>query len=348
MNTVVGVDAHKRTHTLVAVNPGGRKLGEKTVAATTLGHTSAMMWVRARYGHDVVWGVEDCRPLTALLERELLAAGQSVVRVPPHLMSRSRASARTPGKSDPIDALSVARAVLREPDLPVASHDETSMTLKLLVDRREDLVGIRRSTINRLLWRIHELDPTQSKPKNWQHKKTRAVMGTWLTTQTGLVAELARAELNDINRLSDAIDELSHQISTTIAPAAPALLRLPGCGELTAAKIVAEVAGVERFKSEDAFARYVGVAPIPHWSGDISVRVRPTRRGNRQLNAALHRIAVTQIRLKDCPGRIYHRRRLDEGDTRGQALRALKRRLSRAVFQALKADRAGHRAGAAA
>ena len=88
------------------------------------------------------------------------------MRVPPHLMSRSRASARTPGKSDPIDALSVARAVLREPDLPVASHDQTSLTLKLLVDRREDPVGIRRSTINRLLWRVDELDPTQLKPKN--------------------------------------------------------------------------------------------------------------------------------------------------------------------------------------
>ena len=132
----------------------------------------------------------------------------------------------------------------------------------------------------------------------------------------------------------------SDHISTAIATAAPTLLCLSGCGDLTAAKIVAEVAGVERFKSEDAFARYVGAAPIPHWSGDISVRVRPIRRGNRQLNAALHRIAVTQIRLQNCPGRTYHRRRLDEGDTRGQALRALKRRLCRAVFQALEADRA--------
>ena len=347
MKIVVGVDAHKRTHTLVAVSAVGRKLADKTVPATTLGHTSAMVWVHSRYGRDVEWGVEDCRPLTALLERELLAAGERVVRVPPHLMSRSRASARTPGKSDPIDALSVARAVLREPDLPVASHDETSMTLKLLVDRREDLVGMRRSTINRLLWRVHELDPTQLKPNNWHHKKTRGAIGAWLQTRTGLVAELARAELDDINRFSDAIDELSEQISTNIATAAPTLLRLPGCGDLTAAKIVAEVAGVERFKSEDAFARYVGVAPVPHWSGDISVRVRPTRRGNRQLNAALHRIAVTQIRLENCPGRKYHRRRLDEGDTRGQALRALKRRLCRVVFQALKADRAQHRNAAA-
>ncbi len=340
MSVVLGVDAHKRTHTAVAVNSVGRKLGEKTVAATSLGHTAAMMWAWDRFGRDLVWGVEDCRPLTALLERELLAAGQSVVRVPPHLMSRSRSSARAPGKSDSIDALAVARAVLREPDLPVARHDYLSMSLKLLVDRREDLVGIRQSTINRLLWRVHELDPTHSKPANWQRKKTRGAMEAVLQTHTGMIAELARAELDDINRLSEAIDELTQRIATAVATAAPALLSVPGCGELTAAKVVAETAGVDRFKSEAAFARYVGAAPTPHWSGNVSVRVRPNRRGNRQLNAALHRIAVTQIRLDGCPGRTYHRRRIEEGDTRSKALRALKRRVSRAVFQALKADRA--------
>ena len=82
--------------------------------------------------------------------------------MPPKLMAQTRASARTRGKSDPIDALAVARAVLREPDLPVASHDEVSRELKLLVDRREDLVGQRTSTINRLLWRVHELDPERA------------------------------------------------------------------------------------------------------------------------------------------------------------------------------------------
>ena len=339
MSTVLGVDAHKRTHTVVAVNTVGRKLGEKTVPATTLGHAAAITWARDRFGSDIQWGVEDCRPLTSLLERELLAAGQSVVRVPPHLMSRSRSSVRTPGKSDPIDALAVARAVLREPDLPVARHDDISMSLKLLVDRREDLVGIRQSTINRLLWRLHEIDPTHPKPTNWQHKKTRFEMGALLKTRTGLIAELAQSELEDINRLSEAVDALAQRISTAVAAAAPALLDLTGCGDLTAAKVVAETAGVDRFKSEAAFARYAGVAPIPHWSGDAGVWVRPTRRGNRQLNAALHRIAVTQIRLDGSLGRTYYRRRLEEGDTRSKALRALKRRVSRAVFQALKADR---------
>ena len=100
MATVVGVDAHKASHTLVAVYAVGVKLGETTVPSTTAGHRRALTFVHARFGADLVWGVEDCRPLTARLERDLLATGKRVVRVPPHLMSRARASSRTPGKSD--------------------------------------------------------------------------------------------------------------------------------------------------------------------------------------------------------------------------------------------------------
>jgi transposase len=118
---------------------------------------------------------------------------------------------------------------------------------------------------------------------------------------------------------------------------APALLSLPGCGELTAAKLVGEAAGVTRFKSEAAFARHAGVAPVPVWSGNTAGRVRMTRSGNRQLNAALHRIAVTQIRL-DGLGQAYYRRRLAIGDSKTEALRCLKRRLSRVVFSHLQLD----------
>ena len=124
-----------------------------------------------------------------------------MVRVPPKLMAHTRASARTRGKSDPIDALAVARAHLREPDLPVASHDEVSRELKLLVDRREDLVAQRTSTINRLLWRVHELDPERApKPRSLDLAKHRQLLGEWLSTQPSLVAELARDELADITR----------------------------------------------------------------------------------------------------------------------------------------------------
>ena len=335
---VVGADVHKRTHTFVAVDQAGRKLGEKVVAATTVGHHKALVWARVEFGNELVWGIEDCRHLSARLERDLLSAGQQVVRVPPKLMAQTRASARTRGKSDPIDALAVARAVLREPDLPVASHDAISRELKLLIDRREDLVAQRTSAINRLLWRVHELDPERApKPRSLDLAKHRELLRAWLATQPGLVAELARDELADISRLTEAINALAKRITERVRVVSPALLALPGCAELTAAKLVGETAGVSRFKSESAFARHAGVAPIPVWSGNTTGRVRMTRSGNRQLNAALHRIAVTQVRL-DGIGRAYYRKRRDAGASKTEALRCLKRRLARVVFHHLHTD----------
>jgi len=336
---VVGTDVHKRTHTFVAVDEVGRKLGQKVVAATTAGHLKALVWARAEFGDDLLWGIEDCRNLSARLERDLLSAGQSVVRVAPKLTAQTRACARTRGKSDPIDALAVAQAVLRNPDLPVAAHDEVSRELKLLVDRREDLVAQRTSTINRLRQRVHELDPgAEPKLGSLHRAKSCAVLGAWLDTQTGLLAELARDELADVMRLTEAIDALAARVGNRVHVVAPTLVALPGCGELTAAKLVAETAGVSRFRSEAAFARHSGVAPIPVWSGNTAGRVRLNRSGNHQLNAALHRIAITQIRLPDNPGQRYYRKRLAEGDSTKEALRCLKRRLSRAVYTRLNTD----------
>jgi transposase len=335
---VVGADVHKRTHTFVAVDEVGRRLGEKVVKATTEGHRQAVQWARNQFGAELVWAIEDCRHLSARRERDLLTADQKVVRVPPKMMAHARASARTRGKSDPIDALAVGRAYLREPDLPVASHDEISRELKLLVDRREDLVAQRTATINRLLWRVHELDPGRApKPASLDRAKHRKLLSDWLDTLDGLVAELARDELSDITRLTEQINVLAKRISERVRDVAPVLLAMPGCGELTAAKLVGEAAGVTRFKSEAAFARHAGVAPIPVWSGNTAGRVRMTRSGNRQLNASLHRIAVTQIRLGGL-GQTYYRHRINTGDSKTEALRCLKRRLARVVFGHLHTD----------
>jgi transposase len=215
---VVGADVHKQTHTLVAVDETGRRLGEKVVKAISDGHAEAVMWARERFGADLIWGIEDCRNMSARLERDLLSAGQKVVRVPTKLMSQVRASARTRGKSDPIDALAVARAVLREPDLPVASHDELSRELKLLVDRREVLLTQRTSAINRLRWWVHELDPTKGpKPRSLNRAKPREALRVWLDTVAGVVAELAREELADITRLSEQIDALAERTAPECA-----------------------------------------------------------------------------------------------------------------------------------
>jgi transposase len=345
---VVGADVHKRTHTFVAVDQAGRELGHKTFDADSTGHRKAVAWARERFGTELLWAIEDCRHLSARLERDLLTAGQSVLRVPPKMMAEQRRIARTRGKSDPIDAAAVARAALREPGLPVASHDETSRELKLLVDRRDDLVKHRTATINRLLWRVHELDPAWApKSRALDLSKHQQILAGRLQDLPGVVAELAREELADVTDLTVKINHLERRISSLVEKAAPTLLAMPGVGALTAAKIVGEAAGVTRFKSEAAFARHAGIAPIPVWSGNTRGRVRLTRSGNRQLNAAIHRIAVTQIRL-DGLGKTYYEKKKTEGMSTPEALRCLKRRIARIVFNHLTTDHAASAPGLAA
>jgi transposase len=159
MAVVVGIDAHKRTHTAVAIDEVGRKLGEMTTTTTTSEANLELLRWAERFGPERRFAVEDCRHLSRRLEADLLASGQALVRVPPKLMAHAHEGARTYGKSDPIDALAVARAALREPDLPVARLDSPSRDLWLLVDHREDLVRERTSQVNRLRWHLHKIDP---------------------------------------------------------------------------------------------------------------------------------------------------------------------------------------------
>ncbi len=153
----IGADSHKRTHTVVAVDPVGRRLASTTVPATDEGHLALVEWTGQ--WTEVTFALEDCRHLTRRLERDLLGAGHRVVRVPTRLMAGARRGGREPGKSDPIDAEAVAVAALRHPDLPVAALDGPCREVKLLSDYRRDLVKQRKRVINRLRWHLQELDP---------------------------------------------------------------------------------------------------------------------------------------------------------------------------------------------
>ncbi|ASW93267.1 IS110 family transposase [Mycobacterium marseillense] len=344
---VIGVDVHKRNHTFVAVDCTGRKLATKTVMATTAGHEVALRWARITCPQHRLWGIEDVRGVSARLEAELMDAGEAVVRVPPKLTARQRASARTVGKSDPIDALAVARAVLREPDLPRAQHDAHSRDVKLLVDYRDRLVRSRRALANRVLARLHELEPEYSPIRSaFCFAKHRQVAQALLASHTGVLAELTRAELEQIAVLSGHIASTDKRIKDIVVDVASALLTIDGCGPLTTAKIIGETAGITRFANEAKYARYVGVAPIPHWSGGAAVPLRLTRSGNRQLNRALYTIAMLQIR-RGGRGEQYYRQRIAGGDTHRHALRCLKRHICRAVYHALIVDTKTRAAAAA-
>ena len=331
----VGTDAHKSSHTLVAVDENGCRLGQQTVPAVGAGHLAALQW--ARQWPERRWAIEDCRHVTRRLERDLLAAGELVLRVPPKLMLESRRPARTRGKSDAIDALAVARAALREPGLPVARLEGRSRELRLLVDYREDLVAERTRLQSRLRWHVHELEPELVIASGaLDCYKLLEQLEAVLAAHPGLVAEIAGKQLRQIRELTSEIKQLERRIANLVLPVAPSLLALFGCGALTAAKLIGETAGPTRFRSRAAFAMHDGSAPIPASSGDRQ-RHRLNRGGNRQLNAALHRIAITQLRAPGC-GRDYYQHRREGGDSKAEALRCLKRRISDQVYRRLRLD----------
>jgi len=338
---MIGTDSHKRTHTAVALDEVGRRLADKTVPATSDGHFALVSW--ARQWPQVSFAAEDCRNMTRRLERDLLAAGHRLVRVPTRLMAQARAQGRQPGKSDPIDAEAVALAALRHHHrLPVAELDGPTRQVKLLVDHRRDLVGERTRVVNRLRWHLHELDPALQVPaRGLRSYCVIDRLGEHLATVTGLVARLARELLHRCQELTMQINTLQRELRDLVKRLAPAVLAIPGCGVLSAAMILGETAGVHRFRSRDAYARFTGTAPIPAWSGNTAGKVRPNRGGNRTLNSALHMIAITQSRGVG-PGAIYLDKLTASGKTRTEAIRLLRRRISDAVYTALRTDQRNH------
>jgi transposase len=330
---VIGLDVHKQSVTAVAVDEAGRPLEEKVIA---VGSSELLGWASSLDAKRL-WAVEDCRQLTGWLEGQLLSVGEELVRVPPKLTVPERRAGRTRGKSDPIDGLAIARAALREPDLArPRAGEQVLRELKLLVDHRDDLVDQRRRCQQRLRWHLHALDPTFEVPLRKLSRPSQLErVSRWLVRRpTEMQVRLARELVTSCRSLNRAIAELDQELEQRAAEIAPALLELPGCAAVTAAKLLAEIGPIDRFRSDAQLARHSGVAPLQASSGRTQ-RHRLDRGGNRQLNAALYRIAVTQARYYTL-ARDYLDRKRAEGKSRREALRCLKRLLARAVFNALK------------
>jgi transposase len=333
---VVGIDPHKKSHTAVAVSGAtGELVGELTVRATDAGHRRLVRWLGG-LGDQVRVGLEDVRHVSGRLERALVESGIAVVRVPPRLMGQARRAGRQRGKSDPIDAVAVARAALAHPELPLARLEGAEMELHLLVSHREDLVAERTRMQQRLRWQLHALDPELEVPARCLgHRVWLDQVAERIGQMHGMRARIAAELVADCARVSERIDSLEREITHITRSQVPELVAIPGCGPLTAAKVLAEVAGIDRFASPAKLARYAGVAPVPVSSG-ARERHRLDRTGNRQLNCALHRIVITQARLHP-PAQEYLARRVHEGKTPREARRCLKRHLVNVVFRALKA-----------
>jgi transposase len=255
------------------------------------------------------------------------------------MMAGVRRSARERGKSDPIDARAVAQAALRQPDLPVAQLDGHERELRLLVDHREDLVAESTRVMNRLRWHLHELHPGEEPaPRSLDRRIVLDALTTRLADDVRPVARLARSLIERLRLLISEIKELEREVARLVEASAPNLLALAGCGPLTAAKLIGEAGDIRRFRSRAAFAMHNGTAPVPVWSGNTE-RFRLNRGGNRQINVALHRIAITQ-RQRPGSAQDYIARRRAAGSTKTEALRSLRRFISDEVYRRMTLDAA--------
>src|SRR3954464_9388722 len=338
---VIGADTHKHSHTVAAVDAAtGRALGDRTARARRRSFDDLLRWARG-VGAERVWTIEDCRHVSGALERFLLVRGERVVRVAPKLMADARRSARERGKSDVIDAVAIARAAIREglDTLPVARLAGRELDIRLLVDHRERLVAQRTALINDLRWHLHDLSPELEIPPRaliggrWQER----VAGRLARAEQTAQVRIARDELRRIRERTRSIDALEGELAGLVAELAPRLLAERGCGVLTAAKLIGEIAGIGRFATDAKLARTAASAPIPASSGRTH-RHRLDRGGNRQLNCALHRLAVSKGRL-DPETAAYLARKQAEGKSRAGARRSPKRPRARRVWRLLQPPR---------
>jgi transposase len=337
---VFGVDPHKQTHTAVAADELGRKKAEKTARARKEGYRELIAWARGIEPGERRWAVEDVRHVASGLVRELMAAGEEVVFIPTRLMAGTRNGGRERGKSDPIDALANARAALREDvHLPAARLSSAVLDVRRLADHRDDLVKQRTRVTNRLRWLVHDLDPDLAPaPRALSRQKGCLLLEAGLLALPESAGRcVALSQLADITRLSAQICELGKDLKDLMQQLCPELLEICGIGVVSAARILGETGDIRRFRSQAAYARHNGTAPVPVSSAQKDIH-RLNRGGNRQVNAALHRAALTQARCHDGARALLERRAAQIRETRKAALRVLKRHLSDVVCRALLAD----------
>jgi transposase len=334
----IGIDPHKQTHCAVAVDELGRQQSTRTAAARGDGFGELLAWARRLEDGTRVWVIEDCRALSGGLERFLLDHGETVARLTPQLMAGARTGVRERGKSDPIDALAVARAALREgiENLPMARLAGPELEVRLLALHRQRLVDARTRPINELRWLCHDLWPDYEIPRRaligsvWQTRLTRRLA----SASECATVQIARDLLRRVRELTRTITQLYEQLAELVTRLAPQLLTERGIGVLIAAKLIGEIAGIERFSTDAKLARMAGCAPIPVSSG-LSTRHRLDRGGNRQLNHAIHMLALTKI-SHDPQTAVYIAKQRARGKTNREAIRSLKRYLVRRVYTLLK------------
>jgi transposase len=337
MTVMIGVDPHKGSHTAVAVDAGERSLGELRVRSGPKQLERLLGWAE-RFG-ERTWAVENATGLGYLLAQQLVAAGECVLDVQPKLAARVRLLAtESTNKNDPHDALSVAIAALRSPSPKEVGVEDHAAVMKLWARRHQNLSSARTQVACRLHAVLCDLVAGGIPEEIYAEK------AAWLLAKIEPESAVAAARvepaaelLDDLRRVDRQLAESKKRLQQVVAASTTTTVDIFGVGPVAAATVVGVTGDIARFPTRDRFAAFNGTAPIEVSSGGRKVW-RLSRRGNRTLNHAIHMAAVTQIRFSHSPGRGYYDRKIAEGKTPKEAMRALKRRLSDALWAAMVAD----------
>ncbi len=339
MPVTIGIDPHKSTHTAVAVDRNEQQIAKLTLPANKDQTDRLLAWAEP-LDPDRVWAIESAAGLGRLLAQQLTAAGERVVDVPPTLTARVRLlGSSKASKNDPNDALATAVAGLRHCGLRTVTRDGHTAILRLLADRHHDLVALRTQSACRLHVMLRELSaggaPIRISAAHGTEFVDRIDVGDDPVAQER--RRLAREHLADMRRIDTELDAVKVRIRDAVAASGTALTELHGVGPVVAAIVLGHVHDIARFRTRAQFTSYNGTAPIEASSGNRTIH-RLSRRGNRHLNHAIHMAAVSQISHYGTAGGDYYRRKIDEGMAPKSALRALKRKISDALYARMIAD----------
>ena len=337
MVVTIGIDPHKGSHTAVALDEHEATLGQLRVRSGPDQLARLCEWAKA--WPERTWAVENASGLGYLLSQQLVAAGERVLDVPPKLAARARLldNGET-NKNDPNDARSVAVAAMRAKRLSEVAREDHTAVMRLWARRRKELTSSRTRVANRLHAVILELVPGGYAGEIYASKVARLLEAL---EPVGAVAaarkEIAEERLDDLRRLDAQLKELRERLAAVVAASRTTTTKVFGVGPVVAAITVGLTGDVGRFADKDHFAAYNGSAPIEVSSGEKKI-YRLSMRGSRQLNHALHMAAVTQVSHRHSEGRAYYDKKVAQGKTGKGALRALKRRISDALYAAMVAD----------
>jgi len=333
---IIGIDPHRGSHAAVVIDRSEAVLATLELRADRHQRQRLLDWAAGFTPR--AWAVEGATGTGSLLAQQLVAAGERVIDVPPKLSARVRLlDNEQSDKSDRHDARSVAITALRKRNLNDVAVEDHVAVLRLFAGRHHDLVAARTRTVCRLHTVLCHLAEGKF-PQRLRAEQAEAILSR-IDPTTVIATErkaLAQELLAELRRHDSDLDELAGKVRAAVKASATTVTDVHGVGPIMAAYILGHTRDIRRFPTAGHYARYNATAPISaSTAADNRHRLNPY--GNRQLNHAIHVAAVTQVG-HDTPGRVYYQRKIAEGNSRKEALRALKRQISNAVYRQLLAD----------